>query len=103
MDFDGKSTRREYWYFVLYYFIIAVIFILIDRYLLNPMLGMTPAESLKGGILQGLFALALLLPSIAIGIRRLHDIAKSGWWMLIVFIPFVGGLILIYLFTRKSQ
>ncbi|WP_083760387.1 DUF805 domain-containing protein [Sulfurovum sp. NBC37-1] len=50
-----------------------------------------------------IFALALLIPSIAIGVRRLHDIGKSGWWLLLGLIPILGGLVLIYFFVQKSK
>ena len=101
--FDGRATRSEYWYFVLFYFIFSFITSLIDMWVINPMLGATAQEAAQGGILQIILALGLLVPSIAIGIRRLHDIGKSGWWMLIGFIPIIGFLVLIYFYVQDSQ
>lgn len=102
-DFNGKATRSEYWYYTLFYFILLIILKLVDVYVVNPMLGMTPTEALQGGLIQMAFALALLIPSIAIGVRRLHDINMSGWWLLIGIIPILGGLVLLYFFVQKSK
>lgn len=103
VDFKGRSTRSEYWYFILFVFIISVVLTLVDTLLINPALGMTPAEAAQGGLLVPIFALAVILPKIAVGIRRLHDIGKSGWWYLIIFIPIIGVLVLIYFFVQDSQ
>lgn len=67
------------------------------------MLGGTTVESAQGGILHFVVALGLLVPSIAIAIRRLHDTGKSGWWLLIVLIPVVGGLVLLYFYVVDSE
>ena len=76
---------------------------MIDTFVINPMLGATPDQMGQGGLLQIIFALALLVPSIALAVRRLHDIGKSGWWYLIVFIPIIGILVLLYFFVLDSQ
>ena len=101
--FDGRASRSEFWYFALFYFIVNIILVLIDSLVINPILGATPSQMGQGGILQVIFALALLVPSIALAVRRLHDIGKSGWWYLIVFIPIVGVLVLLYFFVLDSQ
>ena len=102
-DFDGRATRSEYWYFVLFYVIIAIVLGMLDAFVMNPMLGMSATEAGRGGILQMVFALGILIPSIAVGVRRLHDINMSGWWLLLGFIPILGGLVLIYFFVQKSK
>ena len=101
--FDGRASRSEYWYFMLFYLILSFILGSIDAYVINPMLGETPVESVQGGILQFVAALALLVPSIALAIRRLHDIGKSGWWLLIVLIPIIGALVLLYFYVVDSE
>ncbi len=101
--FDGRATRSEYWYFILFYFIFSIIAATLDSLVINPMLGASSTEAGQGGILQMIFALGLLIPSIALGIRRFHDIGKSGWWMLIGFIPVLGLLALIYFYVQDSQ
>ena len=102
-DFKGRASRSEYWYFVLFYVILVVIFRLLDSLVLNPMLGASAEQATQGGLLQMIFAVALIIPSIAIGARRLHDIGKSGWWLLIGFIPVLGAIVLIYFFVQKSK
>lgn len=101
--FDGRASRSEYWYFILFYLILSFIVALIDTFVLNPMMGVTPVDSAQGGILQIIVALALLVPSIALAIRRLHDTGKSGWWLLIALIPVIGALVLLYFYVVDSE
>ena len=84
--FEGRARRSEYWWFVLFSFIIAVVLNLISP-----------------GLLGGIWSLAMLLPSLAVGARRLHDIARSGWWLLIGFIPLIGLIVLIVFFVKPGQ
>ncbi len=90
-QFDGRSGRKEYWTFVLGNFAVFVILGILG-YFVGSLIG----------IVSMLFSLAALVPSIAVGIRRLHDIGKSGWWMLIVLIPFLGALVFIVLMLMGS-
>jgi uncharacterized membrane protein YhaH (DUF805 family) len=96
-DFDGRSKRNEYWYFVLFSFLITLVLGIIDR-VLNLTL---PGSGV--GLLGGLYSLAVLVPGVAAGIRRLHDTGRSGWWLLISFIPFVGAIVLIVFLASESQ
>jgi len=102
-QFSGRASRSEFWYFALFYVILAFIVVLIDTLVINPMLGETASESAQGGILQLVVALALLIPSISIAIRRLHDIGKSGWWLLIPLVPVIGTLVLLYFYIVDSE
>lgn len=103
-DFQGRASRSEYWYFVLFYFIIEMICRVIDAWFLNPVvLGATVEQSFKGGLLSGIVGLALFIPSMAVGVRRLHDIGRSGWWLLVGLIPILGALVLIYFFVQESK
>ena len=102
-DFNGRATRSEYWYFVLFYFIISVILTLIDVYFINPKLDLSPEAAMQGSVLTSIFALALLLPQIALGIRRLHDTGRSGWWYLLILIPILGWFVLLYFYILDSQ
>ncbi len=77
--FDGRASRAEYWYFILFYLIIYVASIISS--------GMMQSMILPIGIF-----LFFLLPSLAVTARRLHDINKSGWWMFISIIPFIGNI-----------
>lgn len=90
-DFSGRARRREYWMFVLANFIVALVLTLIDI-----LIGW-------GEILSGLYTLAVFIPSLAVCVRRLHDIGKSGWWLLLCLIPLIGGIWVLVLFCQDSQ
>lgn len=94
-DFNGRSRRKEYWMFTLFTFIVyAVLYALM-------FMGMDYTTGKPGGLgmlamgLLAIFALGVLVPSIAVAVRRFHDQDKSGWFVLLAFIPFIGGLILL--------
>ena len=87
--FTGRSRRKEYWMFVLFYVVIAVGLSLVDA-----MLGT--------GFLGAVFVLAMFIPSISCAVRRLHDTGRSGWWMLIGFVPLIG-LVLIYFLVLEGE
>ena len=87
--FSGRARRAEYWYFVLFNIIVAVVLSLIDTLLgtFNIMQG--------DGLLSGLYALAVLIPTLAVTVRRLHDIDRTGWWIFINLIPLIGFIVLL--------
>ena len=105
--FKGRATRSEYWYFMLFSIIIALILTALDSMIINPLLGIQPVvETARTGILGMLFSIGTLIPSVALAIRRLHDIGKSGWWILLGVIPIVniiGIFVLLYFFIKDSQ
>lgn len=88
-DFSGRAHRTEFWMFVLFNLIIAIVIAIVDSFI-------------TGGLIYGLYALAMLIPGFAVGARRLHDTDKSGWMLLLGLIPLVG-LVLIYFFVIDSQ
>lgn len=94
--FEGRARRREYWFFALFVVLISVVLTIIDA-----MIGTMTSQG--AGILSGLFGLAVLIPSLAVGARRLHDTGRSGWWLLIGLIPFIGAIVLIVFFVLDSQ
>ncbi len=94
-QFEGRATRSEFWYFILFYMIIYIALFMVDNFLLAGLTGGIP-------VLTIIFLLAMLIPSIAVGIRRLHDIGKSGWWYLLSLIPLIG-LVLIVFFVMDSK
>jgi uncharacterized membrane protein YhaH (DUF805 family) len=104
-QFSGRSQRKEYWMFVLFIVITSIVLSMLDSILgLGGGMSRTTysngttfgtAANLNGGLLNGVFSLAIIIPSIAVAARRLHDIGKSGWWMLIGLIPLVGWIIVI--------
>lgn len=88
-DFSGRARRKEYWFFVLFNIIVSILLAIVD-----VMFGLHSA-SMGIGILSGVYSLAVIIPSIAVSVRRLHDINRTGWWVLIAFVPFIGWLILL--------
>lgn len=95
--FTGRATRSEYWYFVLFSAIISLVLVLLDK-----MTGTYDVQS-GMGILSGVYSLAVLIPSVAVSVRRLHDIGRSGWWLLLAFIPLIGALVILYFSLQVSQ
>lgn len=96
-DFSGRARRKEYWFFFLFFLLV-----LIGLSILDTLLG-TYSESRQVGLLAGLFWLGSLLPSIAVGVRRLHDIGRSGWWLLLAFLPLIGPVVLLVFAVLDSQ
>jgi len=94
--FSGRARRKEYWTFVLFNVIITVVLTMIE--------GVADSNS-EGSqsTLATLYGLVVLTPSLAVGVRRLHDIGKSGWWMLIGLIPIIGTIVLLIFAVRDSQ
>jgi uncharacterized membrane protein YhaH (DUF805 family) len=97
-EFTGRARRKEYWMFVLLVFAIYIVAAIIDG-----ILGMGGMIAGAYGPLMTIAALALLIPSIAVGIRRLHDTNRSGWWLLIGLIPIVGSIILLVFFVLEGS
>jgi len=91
-DFEGRARRSEYWLFTLFLWIVGLVALV----LIAAAAAGDESGGAAGGviILVALASLAVFLPSLAVTIRRLHDIDKSGWWILIGLLPLVGGLIL---------
>ena len=95
--FSGRAQRTEYWYFILFY-----ILILFGLSIIDSITGSFSAEA-GIGLLGGLFSLALFIPSIAVGVRRLHDTGRSGWWLFIMLIPLVGAIVLLVFTVQDSS
>lgn len=88
--FTGRARRTEFWMFALANFLIAILIGLIG-FILNT------------DILSSLYSLLVLVPNIAVAVRRLHDIGKSGWFYLVALIPIIGWIWLLILFCQDSQ
>lgn len=91
VGFQGRASRKEYWMFFLFTTIFSLILTIIDV-----------AAGLNS-LLTGFYSLAVLLPSLAVAVRRLHDTGRSGWWLLISLVPFVGGIILLIFMCLDSE
>ncbi len=88
-QFDGRAHREEFWMFALINFLITVAVAIIGHLIHLP-------------FLQGLYGLAVLVPCLAVGARRLHDTGRSGWWQLLLLIPLIGLIVMIVFWVMES-
>jgi len=100
--FSGRASRSEFWLWVLAMLIFFTITQIIDAFVIAPMLGFEVWDENAGQPLSLVFSLILLSPTLAVSARRLHDIGKSGWWLLIGFIPIIGVLVLLWFSLQRS-
>lgn len=89
-DFGSRSRRTEYWMFFLFNLIIAVVLGFVEGLLGGP------------GIIGMIYSLVVLIPGIAVSVRRLHDTDRSGWWLLIAFLPLIGAIWLLVLMVLEG-
>jgi uncharacterized membrane protein YhaH (DUF805 family) len=90
-DFKGRARRKEYWYYGLFNAAILMI-LLIGSYQKNLFM-----------VLYVIYGLGTFIPSVAVGVRQLHDMGKSGYWAFLIFVPLLGGIALIYYLCQPSQ
>ncbi len=95
-EFKGRSRRKEYWMFFLFGIIVGVVTSILDI-----MLGSVESFGDNGPI-NGISSLFLLVPSIAVAVRRLHDIDRSGWWFLLILIPVLGWIALLVFYVTEG-
>jgi uncharacterized membrane protein YhaH (DUF805 family) len=96
-DFNGRARRTEFWMFMLVSVIVGILLGLVDEVVfVGPGLSTT-------GWLGTVYSIALIIPSLAVGARRLHDTGRSGWWLLIGVIPLIGAIALIVFFALEGQ
>ena len=89
--FNGRARRKEYWMFFLFNLIIFLVIGFVEGLFGSP------------GIIGVLYSLAILIPGIAVSVRRLHDTGRSGWWLLIGFIPLLGVIVLLVFMVQDSK
>lgn len=89
--FNGRARRKEYWMFFLFNLIILLVIGFVEGLFGSP------------GIIGVLYSLAILIPGIAVSVRRLHDTGRSGWWLLIGFIPLLGVIVLLVFMVLDSK
>ncbi len=99
-DFSGRATRREYWMFMLVYLLIS--FVVALGFGMSVAL-VSDSIFLPGLALIVLAAIGITIPAIAMQIRRLHDIGRSGWWYFLGFIPYIGGIVLLAMSALPSE
>jgi uncharacterized membrane protein YhaH (DUF805 family) len=106
VTWKGRASRSEFWFFFLFAFACMIVATVIDKILgtsfktVNPITGLE--QSAGYGYVYGLVALVLLLPNLAVMVRRLHDTGRSGWWYWIALIPLVGAILLLVWFATKG-
>jgi uncharacterized membrane protein YhaH (DUF805 family) len=93
-NFADRSSRSAFWYWVLFTFLVGVGLTLVDAMIFG-LDSYTP--------LSGLFGLATFIPGIAVAVRRLHDMGRTGWWMLLLFLPLIGIIVLIIWWCQPSE
>ncbi len=95
--FSGRARRKEYWFFVLFNFIITVVLVVIDGTVgtFDPTTGV--------GMLTVLYSLFVLIPTLAVTVRRLHDTGRTGWWLLIGLVPLIGGIVILVFMLLDSN
>jgi uncharacterized membrane protein YhaH (DUF805 family) len=101
-DFNGRARRKEFWMFSLFHFLI----IIFSSFLIFSLSGSLYNDTEPNYILIfiiGIYLLLTIIPSIAVTVRRLHDIGKSGWWYLINLIPYIGGFIIIIFTCMEGE
>src|SRR5687767_657812 len=99
--FDGRATRSEYWWFVAFSFLVAL-----TGYLVGGLLYAVSRSSAIFTVVTLaliIFLIVSFIPSLAVAVRRLHDTGRSGWWYLIVFIPYIGAIVLLVLLAMPSS
>lgn len=96
-NFTGRARRSEYWYFALFNFLFTIAASIVDS-----LLGLNFEDTMYGPS-YCLYSLAMFIPGLAVGVRRLHDVGKSGWFFFIVLIPIVGAIWLLVLFLTDSH
>lgn len=101
--FRGRAGRPEYWYWVLAISVAFVMAWIIEGLILAPMLGFETFAPEAGQPLSLLLSLATIAPSLAVAVRRLHDIGRSGWWIFVQFFPVIGSLVLLWWLTRPTD
>jgi uncharacterized membrane protein YhaH (DUF805 family) len=93
-NFKSRASRSEYWYYALFLLIAGLATLLIDFAILGPV---------DIGPVNVIFTLATMIPSLAVSVRRLHDIGRSGWFVLLGIIPLIGIILLIYWWCQPSD
>ncbi len=91
---EGRASRSEFWYAVLFQVLVSLA---VQVLMGVPLLGFVIA------LVGGLVLIAMIIPGITVGVRRLHDIGRSGWWLLLVFVPVIGTLILLYWAVQRAR
>jgi uncharacterized membrane protein YhaH (DUF805 family) len=94
VNFSGRAVRSEYWFWTLFVVLLSIVANILDALIIRAGSGFSP--------LSAIVSLGLILPGLAVSVRRLHDLDRSGWWLLLLFIPLVGAIILLVWYCMKG-
>jgi uncharacterized membrane protein YhaH (DUF805 family) len=97
-DVSGRARRKEFWMFVLFNLLIVVALRIVDH-----ATGLTYGRHGGQGFLHSFYTLVVFIPGVAVAVRRMHDIGKSGWHLLVAFIPLVGAFVLLYWYAKDGD
>jgi uncharacterized membrane protein YhaH (DUF805 family) len=95
-NFHGRAGRAEYWWWVLAVLITSIVAQMIDA-------AIVPGAGVGGGPVSAIVGIALILPNLAVAVRRLHDVGRTGWWVLLLLIPVIGLLVLVYFYVQRGE
>ena len=102
-DFNGRACRSEFWYWILGVVLLSIVLAIIEGALLAPALGFEAFAPESGQPLRFVMSLLIFLPTLAVAVRRLHDIGRSGWWVFIQLVPIVGSLLLLWWYVQPGD
>ena len=102
-QFSGRAGRSEFWYWILAVFLLSLVLALVEGAIVAPVLGFELFAPEAGQPLRLLMSLLILLPALAVAVRRLHDTGRSGWWWFLQLIPILGSLILLWWYSRAGD
>jgi len=112
--FNGRAEKKEFWYFSLFVVIFSIVLTVIDAFIpgfdtffeiplpeqVNATYGSTYSAPSGMGLLSGIYALAMAIPSLSISVRRLHDTDRTGWWFLLILLPLIGIIVLMVFWAK---
>ena len=97
--FSGRARRSEYWW---WYLFVTIVFVVAG--ILDQAIGLTYSDlTVGGGWIATIAGIVFLIPNLAVGVRRLHDTGRTGWWLLIGLVPVIGFVVLLYFFVLDSE
>jgi uncharacterized membrane protein YhaH (DUF805 family) len=106
VNFSSRASRSEYWYFVLFIALVFIVLSILDKSMdhISTDTASTPALVLlfAFALVEIIVGLGIILPSISIAVRRLHDLDKSGWWYLLNLVPLIGAIVLLVWYCMRG-
>lgn len=101
--FRGRASRAEFWWFALFVVLGNAVLFVVDGLIVGPVFGYRPFSLEGAQPAESLFTLAVLIPGLAVGARRMHDTGRSGWWLLVNLVPVLGWLVYLYFAIQPGE